>query len=340
MSFPKISIVVPSYNQGQFVEENLLSIINKEYPNLELFVIDGGSSDKSVEIIKKYERHITWWVSEKDSGQSEAINKGLNRATGEIITWINSDDILTPEALYKVAKYFSGLPSDIGLIHGGTILFNEKGEIKKDWGYSNPSLERNLAGMAFPQPGAFFLKKYLDKAGCKVNEQLHYGMDYDLFSRLACVCRFFPVKDIFSKYRLHGSSKSVLEQDKFIGDWNRVFVNLCKHMNWTDVLDEIKLSGYFKDDELAYYYNFNFSPDQHIVETADKKKILFYHYCYMLKAYYWSNQRVKARSLLTYLRKQYPAHWIAKEKDIPAIIRKLALPDGLLKVVKRIKRGL
>jgi glycosyltransferase involved in cell wall biosynthesis len=337
MIFARISIVVPSFNQGQYLEETLLSIINQAYPNLELFVVDGGSTDNSVEIIKKYQQHITWWVSEKDKGQSNAINKGLTRATGEIITWINSDDLLTPGALHSVAKYFSSMPSDVGFIHGATILFDEKREIKKDWGYSNPSLERNLAGMAFPQPAAFFLKKYLDIIGAQVNDQLHYGMDYDLFSRLACICRFFPVKDIFSKYRLHDSSKSVMDQDKFIGDWSRVFVNLCKNLGWNDMLDEMRSSGFFEEEVLAYYDPFVFTPEKDINRYADKKKILFYHYCYMLKAFYWSGQREVARRMLKHLKHSYPSEWIKNEKDFSIIIKKLGLPDILLRVIKKIK---
>src|SRR5687767_12795196 len=99
--WPKISIVTPSYNQGIFLEETLRSILLQNYPNLELIVIDGGSNDNSVEIIKKYEPWITYWITEKDRGQSDAINKGIRRTTGEILTWINSDDLLTPGSLKK-----------------------------------------------------------------------------------------------------------------------------------------------------------------------------------------------------------------------------------------------
>jgi len=339
MVLPKITVVVPSFNQGQYLEETLLSVINQGYANLELFVVDGASVDNSVEIIKKYQNNITWWISEPDKGQSDAINKGLVKATGEIITWLNSDDLLTPNSLFSVSQHFSQLAEDVGLIHGGTILFDAKRQLKTDWGY-HPSLERNLAGMAFPQPSAFFLKEYLDKVGGKLNNQFHYGMDYDLFCRLACVCRFVPVRDIFSKYRLHDNSKSVRDQDKFIGDWNRVFVNLCKHLDWNDVLGEIKSSEFFSEEALVFYYPLNFIPEKTFLTTADKEMIIFYHYCYMLKAFYWSNQREKARELLKYILKQYPDVWIKNEKDIQPIMNKLALPDGLLRLLKRIKNYL
>ncbi|TAL43218.1 MAG: glycosyltransferase, partial [Chitinophagaceae bacterium] len=306
MNFPKISIVVPSYNQGQYLQETLDSIINQQYPGLELFVADGGSTDDSIDIIRKYENHINWWVSEKDRGQSDAINKGLRKVTGDIVTWINSDDMLTPGSLKKVADYFSKQPADVGLIHGGTTLFKSGKEILNDWGYKNPSLERNLAGMAFSQPSAFFLKKYLDKVGGQVNEQLHYGMDYDLFSRLTCVCRFISVKDIFSKYRLHDNSKSVTEQHRFIDDWNKTFVNLCRNLGWTEVVEEMKSTGAVEEGVFNYQYSFNFLPDKNIINAADRTKILFYHFCYILKALYWNDQMDKARTLLKYLRVHYP----------------------------------
>jgi glycosyltransferase involved in cell wall biosynthesis len=338
MILPKISIVVPSYNQGEYLEATLSSIINQQYPNLELFVADGGSTDKSVEIIKKYEQHITWWVSEKDKGQSDAINKGLQRAKGDIISWLCSDDLFTPGTLQKVADYFSSCPSDVGLIHGGSKLFNASGKIADSWGYDDPSLERNLAGMAFPQPSAFFLKKYLDIIGRQVNTELHYGMDYDLFCRLACVCRFIPVKDIFSEYRLHDSSKSVKEQDRFMNDWSSAFVNLCKNVAWNDILDELKASGFLTEKVLEFYYPFSFTPDKNLLQKADKKKILFYHYCYLLKAFYWGGQMDQAGKLLTQLRKQYSSEWLKKEKDIPKITKKLALPGFVLRTLKKIKR--
>jgi glycosyltransferase involved in cell wall biosynthesis len=340
MIFPKISIIVPSYNQGQYLEKTILSIINQAYPDLELYIVDGGSTDDSIEIIKKYEQQISWWVSEKDEGQSNAINKGFSKISGHIVSWVNSDDLLLKGALHKVAEHFSSLPSDVGLIHGGTTLFDAKKDIKNDWGYVNPSLERNLAGMAFSQPSAFFLKKYLDVVGGKLNEQLHYGMDYDLFCRLACVCRFTPVNDLFSKYRLHDNSKSVKEQHKFINDWNCTFVNFCKNVGWIDTLEEMKNSGFFQSDQLSYYCPFDFSPDMSIIAGADRKQTLFYHFCYLLKAFYWNDERMKAKKILDYLKTNYNIEWIKNEKDVPAIMKKMMLPDFILKGLKKIKNSI
>ncbi|MFW5887134.1 MAG: glycosyltransferase, partial [Bacteroidota bacterium] len=114
--YPKITFVTPSYNQGEFIEDTILSIINQNYPNLEYIIIDGGSKDNTVEIIKKYEQHITFWVSEKDNGQSHAINKGFARATGAWGIWINSDDMLAPGALHKIAERLARAPKSTMLM--------------------------------------------------------------------------------------------------------------------------------------------------------------------------------------------------------------------------------
>ena len=340
MNLPGISIVVPSFNQGQYLEETLLSIITQEYPNLELFVVDGGSRDNSVDIIKKYAGQITWWISEKDSGQSEAINKGFTKASGEIISWLCSDDLYTPGTLHKVAEYFTAAPGDTGLVHGGTALFRGQEEVRTDWGYPEPMLERNLAGMAFSQPSAFFRKKYLDMIGGRVNESLHYGMDYDLYCRLACVCRFLPVPDIFSRYRLHQQSKSLAEQDRFIDDWHRTFVNLCKNLDWHDQLRELELSGMIEKEILSWYQPFSFQPEQQMLNRADKKKILFYTYCYTLRAWYKSGLFKKAGRLARMIRDNYPENWWQEEKGIATIMSRVFYPPVLIRLARKLKSSL
>ena len=338
MNYPKISIIIPSYNQGQFLEEAISSVIAQQYPNLELFVVDGGSNDNSVDVIKKYEQHITWWVSEKDKGQSEAINKGFSRATGEIITWLCSDDLFTPGTLHKVADYFSKQGENVGLIYGGITTFKNGVDKESNWGYSDKSLERYLAGMAFSQPGSFYRKKYLDKIGGSVNEQLHYGMDFDLFCRLALVCDFMPVKDIFSKYRLHYQSKSVALADKFMPDWNKTFVNLCNNMGWYSLNERLRSTGVIDEEAFKWHDKFTFIPEKEILEKVDTEKLLFFHLCYVLKDLYWNARRPEARQLLAWLKKNYSATLLKKEEKIPAIMRKLALPDPVLLLLKKLNR--
>jgi glycosyltransferase involved in cell wall biosynthesis len=338
MNFPTISIVIPSYNQGKYLEEAIRSVIGQQYPNLEIFIADGGSSDDSVDVIKKYESHLTWWVSEKDKGQSNAINKGFARATGDIITWLCSDDLFTPGTFHTVARYFSQLGSDVGLIHGGVTLFKGTNDLRTDWGYSDSSTERYLAGMAFSQPSAFFLKKYLDKTGGRVNENFHYGMDYDLFSRMACVCKFLPVKEVFAKYRLHDNSKSVTEAHKFMNEWNRSFIDTCYGLGWTSLIYKMKSTGVFNESIFEWRHKFEFTPEKDIIKKVDKEKLLFYHLCYVLKDLYWTGNHDHARVLLEWLRTNYSIELLKKEKDLPPIIHKLALPEFLLQMLKKVKR--
>ena len=338
MNFPKISVVIPSFNQGQFLEETIQSVISQQYPNLELFVVDGGSKDNSIEITKKYERHITWWVSEKDKGQSDAINKGFARATGEIITWLCSDDLYTSGTLARVADYFLKQPENVGLIYGGITAFKNGVDHPSSWGYSNPTVERYLAGMAFSQPAAFYKKKYLDKVGGRVNEQLHYGMDFDLFCRLSLVCDFVPVNDIFARYRLHWQSKSVSQSNRFMADWNKTFVNLCNNMGWDSLIDRLRSTGVVDDYVFNWHYEFSFTPEKKIVEKVDTEKLLFYHLCYVLKDLYWNAHRPEARHLLAWLKKNFSVTQLKNQEKIPPIMKKLALPDPVLLILKKLNR--
>ncbi len=192
--WPKISIVTPSFNQGQYIEETILSVVNQNYPNVEHLVVDGGSTDATQEVLEKYRKHLAYAVSEPDKGQSQAINKGLGRATGEILTWLNSDDMLAPGALAAVAMGFATNPqADIisgicclyenGRIIGrhitasqdGPLLLDELLDLDGAW----------LVGQFFYQPEVFFSRGLWEKAGGRVDESLYYSMDYDLWVRFA-----------------------------------------------------------------------------------------------------------------------------------------------------------
>ena len=334
MNFPKISVVVPSYNQGQYLEETILSIFNQQYPNLEVFVVDGGSKDNSVDIIKKYEQHLTWWVTEKDKGQSDAINKGFARVTGEIVTWLCSDDLFTEGTLKRVAEFFSELPDNVGLIYGGATLFGDNMKSKETWGYKNAGVERYIAGQAFPQPSAFFKRKYLQEAGNWVREDLHLGMDFDLFARLGCVCKFHSVNETFSLYRLHDASKTVSQHSRLVEDWTRSFGNLCRNFGWNDIIEKMQtipqLAGFLN-------YSYPFKANEQIITGVDKRLALFYHLCYWAKSCYQYERRDDARKLLAILKKNYPSEWLVKEKHILQIMRRLNVPDPLLNVLIRLK---
>lgn len=207
MNYPKISIVTPSFNQGQFLERTILSVINQNYPNLEYIIIDGGSTDGSVDIIKKYERHLTYWISEKDSGQSEAINKGIKLATGEFITWLNSDDIIFKGALLEVANAI-GNNKLINWLAGNIIWISTDDKIIKcrkgeKWNAMLPRIgELNIYG-----PSSFIKREILLQIGL-LNIDLHYMMDTDLWWRLyKAGYKFYRLSKYIWGYRLHKNAK-------------------------------------------------------------------------------------------------------------------------------------
>jgi len=336
MNLPKISIVIPSFNQGKFLEETILSIVNQQYPNLELFVIDGGSTDNSIDVIKKHEQHFTWWISEKDKGQSEAINKGFAKATGEIVSWLCSDDLLMPGSLQIVASHFLSLPENVGLIHGGAVIFESDKTIETRFTYQIPNREAYLSGMVFPQPAAFFRKSWVEKVGY-LDEELHYGMDYDLFMRLALVCDFSAVDTVFARYRLHSQSKSVAESNRFITDWKKSFVNLCKNLRWTDQLEFLKKTGMYKK-ELSYFHTFSFIPKVEIVSAINKNKAICFQLGHVLKDLYWTGKRKDARDLMKLLRQNFPWDWLKQDQRLIIVLKKLSLPEFILVAMKKITR--
>lgn len=204
----KISIITPSYNQGQFIEQTILSILGQNYPNLEYLVIDGGSTDNTCEILKNYEQHINYWISEKDNGQSEAINKGFKKSTGDILMWLNSDDLLMPYALHKIAKLAENNSPKIWF--GNCILFSEQQGVSASGTnvvFDSNTYELENADFII-QPSSFWNRKAWELVG-EVNEQLYYTMDWEWYLRAKkSGVEFLPIEDCLSMYRIHAAHKS------------------------------------------------------------------------------------------------------------------------------------
>ena len=223
--YPKISIVTPSYNQAAYLEQTILSVLEQQYPNFEYIIIDGGSTDGSVDIIKKYEAHITRWVSEPDSGQSEALNKGFALCSGDIIGWLNSDDYYENNIFARIAGIFEN--KNINIINGDCRLVDESGvecgRVCSKKVYMNRLLNSWIPRSIPPQPAIFFRRACLEKVGL-LDASLHYGMDYDLWLRLCTHYRFDYVPGILANYRFHEHSKSVSDKGfaKFIPEWNSI----------------------------------------------------------------------------------------------------------------------
>lgn len=210
--WPSISIVTPSYNQGQFIEETIRSVLLQGYPNLEYIVIDGSSTDESVQIIKKYAPWLKYWISEPDRGQSHAINKGLKHCSGDIFNWINSDDLLTPGALHAVAMAWRKTPQTI--VAGAAINFDENG--LEDLHSPNAISLQNFvnwrkareSGWMWQQPSTFLPGADVRKIG-GVREDMRFSMDHFLMIDLLQLCNVVYVPDVLARFRLHSDSKTM-----------------------------------------------------------------------------------------------------------------------------------
>lgn len=214
---PRISIITPSYNQGVYIEETIRSILFQGYPNLEYIVIDGGSRDSSVDIIKKYANQISYWESEKDRGQSHAINKGIDRCTGEIFNWINSDDLLMPGALWAVARAYSETPAAI--VAGRTEVFDQNGTIQvvNASGQTLKNFVRfwEAENFEWTQQGTFIPLKSIREIG-GLREDLHYSMDYVMMAQLlAKGIKVSCLKETLSRFRAHPESKTLGKNKDF-----------------------------------------------------------------------------------------------------------------------------
>lgn len=216
----KLTIITPSYNQGEFIEATMLSIINQHYNNLEYIVIDGGSQDSTYSIIKKYHFYIDYWVSEPDRGQAHAINKGLGIASGDVVAFLNSDDLYLPGAFNAISDFFQQNIS-CAWVCGDTIMFGENQRTILQETIVPESAKQALTWQSrSPQPGMFWRRELLADG---FDETLNYCFDHELYIRLLQAghkCHHLNVP--IAAYRLHPSSKTVAEQDKFEIEFDKI----------------------------------------------------------------------------------------------------------------------
>lgn len=238
-NLPKISIVTPSFNQGRYIEQTILSIINQGYPNLEYIIIDGGSSDETIDIIKKYEAHISYWVSKPDKGQSDAINKGLDKCTGEIFNWINSDDYLEPGALVAIAHAFN---ENTDIVCGYSRIFNDvnNATIQMHRTELYKTAEQSFVEQKLNQQGMWYklnIFKYLGG----INAELHYVMDLELFWKYLLQfgqVRIKLINDVIAHFRIHNESKTGAYEERFRQEEAAILFSLLSqsgyNKSWTN----------------------------------------------------------------------------------------------------------
>ena len=266
ITWPKISIVTPSYNQGQYIEETILSILNQNYPNLEYIIIDGDSTDQTVEIIKTYENKIKFWVSEPDKGQVDAINKGLKYCTGEIFNWINSDDLLAEDSLFNIAKTYL-YNNAIKVIAGGCTHFSiaqneNQTTLVRDLTFSGLISEKSN----FQQPSQWLILKNIDRL--EIRSHLHYSFDWGMYLNLNLKREEIKYLNInLSYFREHEDAKtskaSLLfkyEKIEIVKDYRADSISLLKKILLSKYIYNLsrylKIKSHLNDNDRPTFKNF------------------------------------------------------------------------------------
>lgn len=213
MEQPLVSIVTPSFNQARFLETALISVARQTYPRVEHLVVDGGSSDGSVEIIRRHADRLAWWVSEPDKGQADAINKGMRRARGEIVAWLNSDDALAPWAVAEAVEEFARRPAAV-LVFGDALSFNAEGRPFHILRAGNWGLEDLMTFHILPQPAVFMRREAAEAVGF-LDDDFHYLLDHKLWLKLALKGEMVYRRRVWAFARYHEAAKNAAQAAKF-----------------------------------------------------------------------------------------------------------------------------
>lgn len=235
---PLVTIVTPSYEQADYLEATLQSVLRQDYPNLEYIVIDGGSIDGSVEIIERYADQLAYWVSEPDEGQSDAINKGLMRAKGEIVAWLNSDDIYLPGAITRAVKILLAQP-DAGMVYGNLQSVDAAGRVFNTITYKQYNLADLLALRIIGQPTIFMRRSVLEQAG-PLNASYQYLMDHNLWVRMAMQAEMVYLPETWAAARHHPAAKNTAQAAGFGEEAYRILRWAEERPELIDIMQEQK----------------------------------------------------------------------------------------------------
>lgn len=297
---PLVSIITPSYNQCDFIEETICSVLSQDYNNIEYIIVDGDSSDGTHLILDNYRDRVDVILIEKDEGQSDAINKGLRLSTGSIIMWLNSDDVLCPDAVSFAVTTFEQNPSSL-MIHGHSMLFGTSvksqliGLDKGDFFFKYPAF------MSFPQPASFFRRSLIDQSGL-LDVSLHYGMDFDLTVRAFLYGDITYCDKLFSRYRIHSSSKTN-SASSFVADWRIVFTRFVNSYpefnNWRYLL----IAHSLHSGSASSYSR------KRILTEPEFLHILFFHLSTCAHMLYQSEDHAGSIKYLRFLRLFLPSYY-------------------------------
>jgi glycosyltransferase involved in cell wall biosynthesis len=213
--YPSVSIITPSFNQALFIEETIQSVLQQNYPNIEYLVMDGGSTDGTQDILHRYDGQLTW-VSEPDKGQANAINKGWQRSQGDIIAWLNSDDLYAPGAVRRAVETFVAHPK-VAMVYGDNQGIDKAGRVLYTYTCFQMTLEDLLCFKIIGQPTVFLRRKVLDTVGW-LDESLHYLLDHDYWIRVAARYEIMYIPYVMAHHRMHEMAKNVEKADRFPQD--------------------------------------------------------------------------------------------------------------------------
>jgi len=210
---PLVTIVTPSYNQAQFLPATIESVLGQNYPNIEYIIIDGGSDDGSLEVIQQYAHHLSFWISQPDQGQSDAINKGLNHAHGEVLAYLNSDDTLEPKAVAEAVVFLQDHP-EVGMVYGDANFIDQHGRVIGRFPAAQTNYRRLRRGYVhIPQAAAFWRADLYHQVG-PLDTSLFFAMDYDLWRRLARITTLHYRPGVWANFRLHADAKTIAADDR------------------------------------------------------------------------------------------------------------------------------